>query len=139
MDDEARVRFGEARVARLATADAEGRPHLVPIVFVVLADVVWSAVDGKPKTSRALRRLANVASNPHVSLLVDHYDDDWTQLWWVRADGTAEVVEVGAPEAEQALDFLAAKYPQYVSSRPAGPLVRIAVTRWSAWEHSRSS
>ena len=136
MDDDARRQFGDARVARLATTDADGRPHLVPIVFVLVGDLVWSAVDGKPKTTRALKRLANITAHPHVSLLVDHYDDDWTQLWWVRADGTAQVVEVGAPGTEAALDALAAKYPQYVASPPPGPLLRVAVTRWSAWQHS---
>jgi PPOX class probable F420-dependent enzyme len=138
VDDDARRRFGAARVARLATADADGRPHLVPLVFVLLDDVVWSAVDDKPKTTRALKRLANVLANPRVSLLVDHYDDDWTQLWWVRADGTAEVVEVGAPGTAAALDALAVKYPPYASHRPEGPLVRITVARWAAWRHSSS-
>jgi len=139
VDDDARQRFAAARVARLATVGPDGRPHLVPIVFVVTGDVVWSAVDGKPKSTRALKRLANIAVNPAVSVLVDHYDDDWSQLWWVRADGTAQVVEVGEPGTDEALDALAAKYPQHAADRPAGPLVRVAVTRWTAWQHARSS
>lgn len=135
MDDEASRRFARARVARLATVDSNGHPHLVPIVFVVIGDVVWSAVDRKPKSTRALKRLANVVANPSVSVLVDHYDDDWTQLWWVRADGQARVVEVGAPGTTEAIEALAAKYPQYASDRPTGPMVTVAVTRWASWQH----
>lgn len=143
-DDEARRRFTAARVARLATVRADGRPHLVPVVFAVLRgvdvegdrDVVWSAVDDKPKSTRALRRLANVAAHPAVSLLADHYDDDWTQLWWVRADGAATVVPVGEPGTEEALGALAGKYPPYAASRPPGPLLRVAVTRWTGWASS---
>lgn len=137
MDDEAARRFARARVARLATVDGEGHPHLVPIVFVVIDGVVWSAVDRKPKSGRALKRLTNIEANPRVSVLVDHYDDDWTRLWWVRADGEARVVEVGGAGTAEALDALAVKYPQYASERPAGPLVRVAVTRWSGWQHTR--
>ena len=77
---------------------SDGGPHLVPIVFVLVDDVVWSAVDGKPKSTRALRRLGNIRSDPRVSLLVDHYGDDWSQLWWVRLDGLARVVDLHAPQ-----------------------------------------
>lgn len=137
MDDDLRTRFAAARVARLATVRPDGRPHLVPVVFAVLSgpdgDVVWSAVDDKPKSTRALRRLANVEANPAVALLVDHYEDDWDRLWWVRADGLATVVRVGAPGADEALDALGARYPQYAASRPPGPLLRVAVTRWTGW------
>jgi PPOX class probable F420-dependent enzyme len=132
-------RFAAARVARLATVGVGGRPHLVPIVFVVIDGVVWSAVDAKPKSTRSLRRLANIVADSRVSLLVDHYDDDWAQLWWVRADGEAQVVDVGEAGTEAALDALAAKYPQYRSDRPAGPLVAVTVMRWSAWSHSPRS
>ncbi len=88
---EARRRFASARVARLATADAGGRPHIVPIVFAVEGDIIYSAVDHKPKRTTALRRLANMAENPFVALLVDYYDDDWSRLWWARADGTGRL------------------------------------------------
>jgi PPOX class probable F420-dependent enzyme len=135
VDDEARRRFARARVARLATVGA-GRPHLVPIVFVVIDDVVWSAVDRKPKSTRSLRRLANIEANPSVSVLADHYDDDWTRLWWVRADGQARVVELGMPGTTQAIDALVAKYPQYASDRPTGPMVRVAVSGWASWQHT---
>src|ERR671932_2614874 len=107
--EEARARFAAARVARLATADASGRPHLVPIVFAVAGDEVVSAVDAKPKRTTALRRLANVRENPQVALLADHYEDDWDALWWVRADGSARVLE----RDERAVELLADRYEQY--------------------------
>ena len=122
--------FASARVARLATVDADGRPHLVPITFAAAGDVIWTAVDHKPKRSRALKRLDNIRANPAVSVLVDHYDDDWTRLWWVRADGTA-VIRDDAPEA---LALLAAKYPHYRTTPPSGPFIEIGVARWTAWE-----
>ncbi|MGZ4272517.1 MAG: TIGR03668 family PPOX class F420-dependent oxidoreductase, partial [Solirubrobacteraceae bacterium] len=90
--EEARERFAAARVARLATADAGGRPHLVPVVFAVEGDRIYTVVDAKPKRTTSLRRLANVLENPQVALLVDHYDDsDWDALWWARADGRGRV------------------------------------------------
>jgi PPOX class probable F420-dependent enzyme len=139
VDDDAAQLFARARVARLATAGPDGAPHLVPVVFVVLGDEVWSAVDQKPKSTRDLRRLRNIRANPQVSLLVDHYDDEWTRLWWVRADGRASVVEGGSPGTQvvldRALDALAAKYPQYAADPPAGPFVRVQVERWSSWQH----
>lgn len=130
--DEARGRFAAARVARLATIGADGAPHVVPIVFAVERDAIFSAVDAKPKRTTALRRLDNVARDPRVALLADHYDDtDWTALWWVRADGVARVVE-GA-DAERALALLAVRYAQYRESPPPGPVLAIAVERWSGW------
>ena len=134
--DVARDRFARARVARLATVGPDGGPHLVPIVFVLVDDVVWSAVDSKPKSTRALRRLDNIRSHPRVSLLVDHYSDDWTTLWWVRLDGDARVVAHEEAEAAAALAALTAKYIQYQSDPPAGPLVRVDITLWSSWSHA---
>jgi PPOX class probable F420-dependent enzyme len=132
--EEARARFTAARVARLATADAAGVPHLVPVVFAVDGDLVYSAVDAKPKRTTALRRLANVRVNPHVALLVDQYDDaDWAALWWVRADGEGHVVEAGEPEARHAVRLLVARYTQYRGTPPAGPVLVVRVTRWSGW------
>jgi len=98
--EQARERFAAARVARLATADRDGRPHIVPIVFALDGDRIYSAVDQKPKRTTALRRLANVAANPNVSLLVDDYDDDWDRLWWVRADGRATVLDPPSDEVQ---------------------------------------
>jgi PPOX class probable F420-dependent enzyme len=134
--DEARSRLAAASVARLATADASGRPHLVPMTFGVAVwsgpDVIFSAVDSKPKTTRRLKRLANVAANPAASVLVDHYDSDWTQLWWVRADGLARIVASG-PEFEAAVAALQEKYPQYRQAPPAGPVLLIEVSSWTSW------
>ena len=131
--DVARERFANARVARLATVSADHVPHLVPFTFVVLNDLIVHAVDHKPKSSTNLRRLRNIAANPHVSALVDDYAEDWTQLWWARADGDAEIW----PAAENdVLDALAAKYPHYRETRPTGPIVAIRVTRWSGWSAS---
>jgi PPOX class probable F420-dependent enzyme len=131
---DARARFAAARVARLATVDAGGRPHLVPVCFAVDGDTVYSAVDEvKPKATLRLRRLRNVAENPAVSLLVDHYDDDWSALWWVRADGRARVLET-APDA---IALLAARYPQYAQAPPAGPVLAVDVERWSGWSAQR--
>jgi PPOX class probable F420-dependent enzyme len=136
----ARDRFAAARVARLATADAAGRPHLVPVTFAVAGDTVYSAVDAKPKTTTALRRLANVAANPRVALLVDHYDDeDWGRLWWVRADGAGRVLDAGAPAARRAIDLLVARYAAYRATRPAGPVLAVDVDRWSSWSSSGRS
>ncbi len=133
-DERARMLFANARVAHLATADATGRPHLVPIVFSVVDRTVYSAVDAKPKSTQALRRLANIRANPAVSLLVDHYDDaDWTALWWVRADGIGRVLDPGEPEALAAVESLGGRYPQHRREPPTGPVLAVDVTRWSGW------
>ena len=132
-----KARFTQSPVARLATITPDGLPHLVPVVFAVAQDpdgreVVYTAVDAKPKTTRRLRRLANIENNPHVSLLVDHYADDWTQLWWVRVDGAATIHTDGAA-VESAYRLLRAKYPQYQSVPLDGPAIAIVVRRWSSW------
>jgi PPOX class probable F420-dependent enzyme len=132
--EEARRRFAAARVARLATADGSGRPHVVPVAFAVAGETVYSAVDAKPKGTTSLRRLANVRENPASALLVDHYDDaDWSALWWVRADGTGRVLDVGEPEADRAIELLAARYVQDREQRPPGPVLAVDVQRWSGW------
>ena len=132
--EEARARFAAARVARLATADAAARPHIVPIAFAVAGETIYSAVDAKPKRSRALRRLANVRQNPAVSLLVDHWDEeDWERLWWVRADGAGRVLDPGEPEAMRAVGLLRERYPR---QREAGEVLAVDVARWSGWAAS---
>jgi PPOX class probable F420-dependent enzyme len=127
---EARRRFASARVARLGTVGAGGRPHLVPIVFVLAGETVYSVVDDKPKRTTELQRLKNVRSNPSVSILVDHYDDDWSELWWVRADGSARVLAASEPEASTAVGLLAERYPQ---QRPTGAVLAVDVERWTQW------
>ena len=124
-------RFGAGRVARLATTNEDGTPHLVPVVFALVGDVVWTAVDAKPKSTTALRRLDNVRAHPTVSLLVDAYSNDWSTLWWVRADGTATILDV--EDAAVGLGALIVKYPQYQEQRPPGPVLRIDVARWASW------
>ncbi len=131
--EEARQRFVEAKVARLATADRAGLPHLVPFVFAVDGERLVSAVDHKPKRSSALRRLANIAENPHVSALVDEYDEDWDRLWWARADGVATVHRSGSAESDRAVDQLVARYDQYRHRRPDGPVVVVTVQHWTGW------
>ena len=121
--------FASAPVARLATVGPTGAPHLVPMVFALVGDVIHSAVDGKPKRHRSLRRLANIAHEPRVSVLADRYDDDWSRLWWVRADGVARVLDA----SPAGLAALTAKYPQYVAAPPPGPFLQITVHRWSGW------
>lgn len=131
-DFDAAARFAQAPVARLATVGPDGHPHLVPVVFAVFDEVVYTAVDAKPKTTQRLRRLANIAANPQVSLLVDHYDEDWTRLWWVRADGVAVVHDNGVA-VEFGRDRLRAKYPQYQSVSLSGAVIAVTVQRWSSW------
>jgi len=131
--EEARRRFAAAPVARLATADAAGIPHLVPIVFAVSGHSIYSAVDEKPKTTTSLRRLRNVRANPAVALLVDHYEDDWEGLWWVRADGTGRVLEPGDDEAVGAVALLTQRYGHYAQRPPRGAVLAVEVHRWSGW------
>lgn len=130
--DEARARFEEARVAHLATVGADGAPHLVPITFALDGDVIYTAVDAKPKRGTPLRRFENAAANPRVSILVDAYEPDWTRLWWARADGSASVVADG-DRLERAFQLLRARYPQYARVALTGPAMVIAVDRWSGW------
>ena len=133
MDErEMRHRIKTAMVARLATVGPDGRPHIVPITFAPADGSLYFAVDQKPKRTTNLQRLRNIAANPRVSVLVDHYEDDWSSLWWVRVDGTARIVEEG-PEFDEAIALLTARYEQYRSSRPAGPVVEIKVERMTGW------
>ncbi|WP_030522101.1 TIGR03668 family PPOX class F420-dependent oxidoreductase [Nocardia rhamnosiphila] len=132
--DRARTRFAAARVARLATVTTAGAPHLVPIVFALAGDTVYTAVDAKPKSTTALRRLANIEANPEIAVLADFYDEDWTRLWWVRADGRARIVT--GDEARHGLTHLTARYPVYVTEPPPGPVIALDIARWSGWAAS---
>jgi PPOX class probable F420-dependent enzyme len=134
-EQEAKQRFAGARVARLATVSAKSEPHLVPICFALDAEntTIYSAVDAKPKTTRDLKRLRNIEENPRVTLLVDHYDDDWAAVWWVRVDGTATLHDTHAHGRE----LLAQKYPQYRDDPDAlGRMVVIDATKWASWAYS---
>ena len=131
---EARRRLTAARVGRLATVTAQGAPHLAPVVFALVGDIAYTAVDGKPNTTMALRRLANIAATGRASLLVDEYGEDWSGLWWVRVDGSAQVLAADSDEGAMAVDALTRKYPQYVSQPPTGPVIAIRLTQWRSWE-----
>jgi PPOX class probable F420-dependent enzyme len=132
--DEARcrARLSAARVGHLATVRPDGRPHVVACCFAVEGDRIWTAVDAKPKVTARLQRLANVRAHPWASLLVDHYEEDWDALWWVRVDGPAAVLGAGG-EHEAALAALVAKYSQYATAPPRGEVIAIAAERWRGW------
>ena len=134
-EDEARRRFAAARVLRLATVDERGHPHLVPAVFAAVDRAVFMAVDHKPKRHQDLRRLHNIRATGRVSLLVDHYEEEWRRLWWVRADGTARILTEAADRAGP-VQHLAAKYPQYADQLPQGPVTVVTVDRWTGWAFS---
>jgi PPOX class probable F420-dependent enzyme len=129
---ELRRRFASSSVAHLSTVRPDGGPHVVPIVFALVDDTVYSAVDAKPKRSRELQRLANVRADPRCALLVDHYEDDWRQLWWVRADGRGEVVG-RLSDVHPGIRALVERFPQYRDEPPSGPLLVVTVERWSGW------
>ena len=133
--DEYRRRFRAADHAYLATTGQDGRPHLVPVVVALVGLEIAFAVDDKPKRTTSLRRLRNIAENPRVAFLADHYDGDWTRLWWVRADAVARVVEIGQ-QREEALAALRVRHPQYADHPPSGAVVVARVVRWSGWAAS---
>ena len=129
---ELRRLFAASPIAQLATVRPDGGPHVVPMVFALVGDTVYSAVDAKPKRSRRLQRLANIRADPRCALLVDHYEDDWRRLWWVRADGLGEVVDEPS-DADPGIQALVQRFPQYRDDPPAGPLLVVTVERWSGW------
>lgn len=129
-----RRRVGEARVGRLGTVGADGRPHVVPCCFAIDGEVVYTAVDDvKAKRTTHLRRLDDVRLHPDVCLLVDEYDEEWSRLWWVRLDGRASVAAPSSPDHARAVQLLAGKYEQYRAAPPPGPAIAIDVVRWRAW------
>jgi PPOX class probable F420-dependent enzyme len=130
-----RRRVAGAPVARLATIDPNGRPHLVPVCFALDGERLYSAVDQKPKTSPRLARLDNIRADPHAAVLVDHYEDDWSRLWWVLLRGKARVVESGA-ERDKALAILSDKYPQYRDFPPVGAVIVLSIDEWRGWTAS---
>jgi PPOX class probable F420-dependent enzyme len=123
------MRVEDERVARLATVDEQGRPHVVPICFALDGDVLYTAVDEKPKRTRRLRRLANIEANPAVEVLIDHYEEDWSRLWWVRLRGRARVTELHP----RALELLQAKYERYRTAPPVGPLIEVVIDERREW------
>ena len=129
---EARALFASAPVARLATVRPDGSPHVVPVCFAFSGEAIYTAVDHKPKATAALARLRHIAAEPRVALLADRYEDDWSQLWWVRVDGDAFIAESGE-ERDAALTALAAAYPQYADRPPEGPAIAVRPRRFSGW------
>jgi len=127
--EEMRRRMAGARVARMAMVAPDGAPRLVPVCFALAGDRLVTAIDGKPKSTRRLARLTAIAREPRVSLLADAWSEDWSRLWWVRADGEARVAELDADSRQR----LAVKYPQYAADPPAGPMIEIVVRRWTGW------
>jgi PPOX class probable F420-dependent enzyme len=118
-----------ARVARLATIRPDGSPRVVPICFALDGDMLYSAVDEKPKRTRQLARLADIERDPRGEVVIDHYDDDWSRLWWVRLRGRARVVE----RSDRALELLSAKYRQYRERQPQGPFVVVDIDERTSW------
>ena len=135
MDDTlARTRFSTERNAVLGTVADGGQPHLVPCCYAMTpsAETVYSAIDGKPKSTMSLRRLANIEASPAVSFLIDYFDEDWSTLWWIRVDGEARVIDSGN-EWSTAIDLLVEKYSQYQAMRPTGAVIATTITAWRFW------
>lgn len=131
----ARTRFATARAVRMATVDEAGRPHLVVMTFAVDGDRIYSAIDAKPKHTRDLKRLRNIQADPRVTVLADHYEDEWSRLWWVRADATAQIIE--DPEAMAGpIGLLRERYRQYRAHPPDGPVIALTVHKWTGWSAS---
>ena len=131
LSDRERAFLLRQRVGRLATASAAAVPHIVPVCFALEGDMLYSAIDEKPKRSRELRRLRNIAENPAVTFLADHYDEDWSRLGWLRLDGRAEILREGA-EFESALRALRARYVQYATMK-LSPLIALRITHVQSW------
>lgn len=130
-------RVRSARVGHMATVTLAHRPHVVPFVFVLVergsSRVAYWIVDRKPKRSSDLKRIRNIEATPIVEFVVDGYDEDWERLWWVRCAGTARVVD-SDEERRSALQALEAKYPQYTTETPVGPVVAIEIETIHGWE-----
>lgn len=120
----------------MATVRPDGTPHVVPITFAISNETLVTAVDAKPKRTTKLQRLRNLRTNPAVSIVVDHYADDWSALWWIRIDGLATVETGEARARDAAIEALVAKYPQYQVAAPEGPVIIVQPTRWTAWSAS---
>ena len=134
--DEAIARIRAARVGRLATVRPDGSPHVVPFVFAVVGEgndpLTYWAVDAKPKKHGLIQRIENIRATPAVEYVVDSYDENWEELWWVRVTGRARVVS-SRDEVTRALTALSGKYPQYVAAPPADTIIAIAIDRVTGW------
>jgi PPOX class probable F420-dependent enzyme len=129
-----RERLATARSGTLGTLDADGRANLVPVCFALDGDRVLLAVDSKPKRTRELARVANMRRAGWATLLVDHYEEDWERVWWVRVRGPARVLADG-PEADASLEVLTGKYEQWAADPPAGPVLVLEAADWTGWAY----
>ncbi len=127
-----RERAAGAKVAHLATVRPDGTPHVVPCCFVLDRDTIYSAIDAKSKATLELQRLQNLRRHPAAAVLIDHYDDDWVELWWVRADGRGRIIDQGE-EHERAKSLLQGKYPQYRHVAIPSAVIAVAVEHWRGW------
>ncbi|MEQ8718269.1 MAG: TIGR03668 family PPOX class F420-dependent oxidoreductase [Acidimicrobiales bacterium] len=128
-----RRRANDARIAKLGTVDSKNRPHIVPCCFVIVGETLFSPVDHvKPKSNRTLKRLRNIEQQPTVTVLVDHYDEDWRELWWIRLDGTAAVAQTSRHRGP-VIELLVTKYPQYDSASFRNQLIVVQISRWTGW------
>lgn len=143
MEPDTARRLTDARVGHLATVTPDGRPHVVVCCFALLdlrsppsgelvGSTVCTAVDAKPKAGPVLQRLRNIEAHHHAALVVDHYEEDWDRLWWIRVEGTARIVADGAGY-ERARRALGDKYRQYRTAPPPGPAILLQVERVVAW------
>ncbi len=135
----ARTMLRDARIARLATADAQGQPHVIPVCFAFDGHAIYSAIDEKPKRTspRRLRRVRNITANPRVALVVDHYVEDWRRLRYVLVRGTATIID-GGPDHRRAIARLRDKYRQYRTMRlETRPILKISSLRIAAWQANR--
>lgn len=135
IDDEI-GRFSEARRAILSSVNADGTPHLVPIVFARVDDTLVTAIDWKPKSTQKLKRLENIRADPAVSLIVDNYSENWKDLWWIRAGGSAEVIDADTDRGRTAIAALVKKYEHYTPTPPDGPVIVISKLSWRSWQAS---
>jgi PPOX class probable F420-dependent enzyme len=136
LSDTERAFLTRSRIGHLATAGHSGKPHLVPVCFAANADAIYSAIDEKPKSGRLLRRVRNILENPNASFLVDHYDDDWSRLGWLRIDGTAELLSDG-PERSHAAMLLRARYEQYLTMHLSA-IIAIRIRHVRSWGNLES-
>lgn len=130
---EMRRRLGKGRVARVGTVGPNGRPHLVPCVFVFEGDMIYTPIDHKPKRTRRLQRLKNIEANPAATVLVDHYSENWDECWWVQVRGRARTLK-GGDEFEHARGLLIARYQQYTDPAQIHPIIAIDIDEWVGWQ-----
>lgn len=133
---EALIRLARARAGHLGTVRPDGRPHVVVVTFAAVAGNLVTAIDHKPKRTERLQRLENIEANRWASLLIDHYEEDWERLWWVRMDGPASIHQ-GDELWSEAIASLVGKYAQYEKQPPRGPVIVIAQDRLTWWDGTR--